>query len=160
MISGMGSRWLIIVYAASFAVIAMLLYIFFQYLKVFKGQVSELKRINAEMDEARRAAEKAQKEAESANAAKQEFLSSMSHDIRTPMNAIIGMTSLAMANTHDQEHVQDYLRKIELSSKHLLGLINDVLDISKIESGKMTLNIGPMSLRRSWTILSILCSLR
>ncbi len=147
MISGMGSRWLIIVYAASFAVIAMLLYIFFQYLKVFKGQVSELKRINAEMDEARRAAEKAQKEAESANAAKQEFLSSMSHDIRTPMNAIIGMTSLAMANTHDQEHVQDYLRKIELSSKHLLGLINDVLDISKIESGKMTLNIGPMSLR-------------
>ncbi len=139
-ISGMGSHWLTIVYAASLAVIAMLLYIFFQYFKVFKNQVSELKRINTEMDMARR-------EAERANAAKQEFLSSMSHDIRTPMNAIIGMTSLAIANTHNQEQVQDYLRKISLSSKHLLGLINDVLDISKIESGKMTLNIEPVSLR-------------
>ncbi len=138
-ISGMGSQWLIIVYAASFAVTAMLFYIFFQYLGVYKNQVSELKRMNTEMDEAR-------KEAERANAAKQEFLSSMSHDIRTPMNAIIGMTSLA-ANTHNQEQVQEYLRKIALSSKHLLGLINDVLDISKIESGKMTLNVEPVSLR-------------
>ena len=103
-ISGMGSQWLIIVYAASFAVTAMLFYIFFQYLGVYKNQVSELKRMNTEMDEAR-------KEAERANAAKQEFLSSMSHDIRTPMNAIIGMTSLA-ANTHNQEQVQEYLRKI------------------------------------------------
>ena len=77
----------------------------------------------------------------------QDFLSSMSHDIRTPMNAIIGMTSLAMDNTHNPEQVQDYLGKIALSSKHLLGLINDVLDISKIESGKMTLNIEPVSLR-------------
>lgn len=139
-ISGMGSHWLTIVYVASLAVIAMLLYIFFQYFKVFKNQVSELKHMNTEMDMARR-------EAERANAAKQEFLSSMSHDIRTPMNAIIGMTSLAIANTHNQEQVQDYLRKISLSSKHLLGLINDVLDISKIESGKMTLNIEPVSLR-------------
>ncbi len=139
-ISGMGSHWLTIVYIASFAVIAMLLYIFFQYLGVFKKQVSELKSMNTEMDVAR-------KEAERANAAKQEFLSSMSHDIRTPMNAIIGMTSLATANTHNQEQVQDYLRKISLSSKHLLGLINDVLDISKIESGKMTLNIESVSLR-------------
>lgn len=71
----------------------------------------------------------------------------MSHDIRTPMNAIIGMTSLALANAHNQEQVQEYLRKIALSSKHLLGLINDVLDISKIESGKMTLHIAPVSLR-------------
>ncbi len=139
-ISGMGSHWLTIVYAASFAVIAMLLYIFFQYFKLFRNQVSELRRMNTEMDAAR-------KEAEHANAAKQEFLSSMSHDIRTPMNAIIGMTSLAMANPCDQEQVQEYLRKIALSSKHLLGLINDVLDISKIESGKMTLNVEPVSLR-------------
>ncbi len=146
-ISGMGSRWLAMVYAASFAVIAMLLYIFFQYLRVLRNQVSELKHMNTEMDEARKAAEKAWKEAEHANAAKQDFLSSMSHDIRTPMNAIIGMTSLAAANTHNQEQVQEYLRKIALSSRHLLGLINDVLDISKIESGKMTLNIGPVSLR-------------
>lgn len=148
-ISGMGSHWLAIVYTASLVVIAMLIYIFFQYLKLFRGQLSELKRVNTEIDAARQAAEKARKEAEHANAAKQEFLSSMSHDIRTPMNAIIGMTSLASDNTHDPERVQEYLRKIEMSSKHLLGLINDVLDISKIESGKMTLNIEPMSLREA-----------
>ena len=148
-ISGMGSRWLIIVYAAPFAVIAMLLYIFFRYLKLFRNQVSELTRINAEMDAARKAAEQARKEAEQANAAKQEFLSSMSHDIRTPMNAIIGMTSLALDNTDDPKRVRDYLGKIALSSKHLLGLINDVLDISKIESGKMTLNVEPVSLREA-----------
>ncbi len=146
-ILGMSSRWLAIVYASSFAVIAMLLYIFFRYAKLFKNQVSELKRVNTEMDAARKAAEKARKEAEHANAAKQDFLSSMSHDIRTPMNAIIGMTSLAASSIHNPEQVQDYLGKISLSSKHLLGLINDVLDISKIESGKMTLNIEPISLR-------------
>lgn len=146
-ISGMGSHWLIIVYAASFAVIAMLLYIFFQYLGIFRKQVSELERMNTETDAARKAAERARQEAEHANSAKQDFLSSMSHDIRTPMNAIIGMTSIAMANTHNQEQVQECLRKIELSSNHLLGLINDVLDMSKIESGKMTLNIAPISLR-------------
>lgn len=139
-ISDMGRHWLAIVYVASFVVIAMLLCIFFQYLNFFRKQVSELKRINTEMDAAR-------KEAEYANAAKQNFLSSMSHDIRTPMNAIIGMTSLAMDNSHNQEQVQDYLGKIALSSKHLLGLINDVLDISKIESGKMMLNVEPVSLR-------------
>ncbi len=155
-ISGMGSRWLAIVYAASLAVIAMLLYIFLRYLKLFRGQVSELKRVNTEMDAARKAAEQARKEAEQArkeaeqaSTAKQDFLSSMSHDIRTPMNAIIGMTSLALDSTDDPERVRDYLGKIALSSKHLLGLINDVLDISKIESGKMTLNVEPMSLRET-----------
>ena len=139
-ILGMSSRWLTIVYAASFAAIAMLLILFFQYLKVYRNQVAELRRMNVEMDAAR-------KEAEHANAAKQEFLSSMSHDIRTPKNAIIGMTSLATNSAGSPEQIQEYLRKIALSSKHLLGLINDVLDISKIESGKMTLNVEPVSLR-------------
>ena len=148
-ISGMGDRWLMAVYLSSFAVIAMLLWIFFQYLRLFKTQMSELQRMNGEMDQARKAAENARKEAEHANAAKQEFLSSMSHDIRTPMNAIIGMTSLAAAKADHPEQVQEYLRKIALSSKHLLGLINDVLDISKIESGKMTLNVEPASLRET-----------
>ena len=146
-IARMSGRWLAIVYAASFAIIAVLVYIFFQYLRLFRSQMSELKRVNTEMDTARRDAERARKEAEQANEAKQDFLSSMSHDIRTPMNAIIGMTSLAINNANDPERVQDYLNKIELSSKHLLGLINDVLDISKIESGKMTLNAEPVSLR-------------
>ncbi len=90
-----------------------------------------------------------QKEAVSANMAKSEFLSSMSHDIRTPMNAIIGMTEIAQKNVEDSERVAECLRKVSLSSKHLLGLINDVLDMSKIESGKMTLNIVPMSLRNA-----------
>jgi signal transduction histidine kinase/CheY-like chemotaxis protein len=148
-IAGMGSQWLAIVYAASFVVIAMLLYIFLQYLRLYRNQVSELKRMNAEMDTARKDAERARKEAEQANMAKQNFLSSMSHDIRTPMNAIIGMTTLAIGNAHNPGQVQDYLRKIELSSKHLLGLINDVLDISKIESGKMALNMEPLSLREA-----------
>ena len=148
-ISGMGSRWLTLVYAASCAVIAMLLYLFFRYLKLFRGQVSELKRVNGEMDAARRAAEEARREAEQANRAKQEFLSSMSHDIRTPMNAIVGMTSLALDNTDNPEQVRDYLGKIALSSKHLLGLINDVLDISKIESGKMLLNLETVPLQEA-----------
>ncbi len=93
--------------------------------------------------------QKAREEADLANKAKSEFLSSMSHDIRTPMNAIIGMTEIAQKNIQDSERVEDCLKKVHLSSKHLLGLINDVLDVSKIESGKMTLNIIPMSLRNA-----------
>ena len=71
----------------------------------------------------------------------------MSHDIRTPMNAIVGMTTIAITNMNNQEQVQNCLRKIALSSKHLLGLINDVLDMAKIESGKMTFNYDQVSLR-------------
>lgn len=90
---------------------------------------------------------KARQEAEHANMAKSDFLASMSHDIRTPMNAIIGMTGIAQKNLNDRARVEDCLRKISLSSKHLLGLINDVLDMSKIDSGKMVLNMIPVSLR-------------
>lgn len=90
---------------------------------------------------------RAEKEAVRANRAKSEFLSNMSHDIRTPMNGIIGMTAIAMTNIQDPARVQDCLKKISLSSKHLLGLINDVLDMSKIESGKLTLNIDVLSLK-------------
>lgn len=91
--------------------------------------------------------DKSRKEALHANMAKSEFLASMSHDIRTPMNAIVGMTEIAGKNIGDDMKIEDCLKKIKLSSKHLLGLINDVLDMSKIESGKLTLNIAPMSLR-------------
>ena len=79
-------------------------------------------------------------EAESANKAKTEFLSTMSHDIRTPMNAIIGLTTITEKNLGDTESVADNLRKISLASNHLLSLINDILDISKVESGKLTLS--------------------
>ena len=107
-------------------VLAGLLLIFAKYFRMTKQQMLDLER---------------------ANQAKSEFLSNMSHDIRTPMNAIVGMTAIATANIDDREQVQNCLRKITLSSKHLLGLINDVLDMSKIESGKMTLNMDQISLR-------------
>ncbi|WNX84489.1 PAS domain-containing protein [Agathobaculum sp. NTUH-O15-33] len=90
--------------------------------------------------------EDALRRAENANMAKSDFLSKMSHDIRTPMNAIIGMTALAAAGTGDEARVRDCLDKIALSSKHLLGLINEVLDMSKIESGKLDLNLARTSL--------------
>ncbi len=75
-----------------------------------------------------------------ANQAKSDFLSRMSHDIRTPMNAIIGMTAIAGAHIADIDRVKDCLSKISVSSRHLLGIINDILDMSKIESGKINLN--------------------
>lgn len=79
-------------------------------------------------------------EAESANNAKTIFLSTMSHDIRTPMNAIIGLTAIAEKKTEEQKPVTDELKKISLASSHLLTLINDILDISKVESGRLSLN--------------------
>ena len=82
-------------------------------------------------------------EAAAASRAKTDFLSTMSHDIRTPMNAIIGLTSIAEKNLGDQESVRENLRKISMASNHLLTLINDILDISKVESGK--LNLSPLN---------------
>ena len=82
----------------------------------------------------------AAREAESANKAKTDFLSTMSHDIRTPMNAIIGLTTIAEKNLGDVESTGESLRKISLASNHLLTLINDILDISKVESGKLKLS--------------------
>lgn len=84
--------------------------------------------------------------AQKANAAKQEFLSRMSHEIRTPMNAIIGMTTIAMSHMSDEDRIEDCLRKISYSSKHLLAIINDVLDMSKIEDGKMIIINEPFDL--------------
>ena len=84
--------------------------------------------------------------AQTANAAKSQFLSNMSHDIRTPMNAIVGLTAIASAHLNEPKRVQDCLNRIALSSKHLLGLINDVLDMGKIESGKIILSNEAFSL--------------
>ncbi|MCB7305238.1 PAS domain-containing protein [Bariatricus massiliensis] len=86
--------------------------------------------------------------AEEASRAKSEFMSAMSHDIRTPMNAIMGMTTLAQANLGDREKVEGYLRTIELSSRHLLSLINDILDMSKIERSQISLNRMRISIRK------------
>ena len=107
--------------------------IFIRYFFIIRSQMHEL--------------EKARQGALAANKAKSEFLANMSHDIRTPMNAIVGMAAIATAHIDDREQLQNCLRKITLSSKHLLGLINDVLDMSKIESGKLTLTIEQLSLK-------------
>lgn len=114
-------------------IVAVLLCIFYYYYKMSCQQLKEV--------------EMARQEALQATKAKSEFLSNMSHDIRTPMNAIVGMTAIATAHIDNQEQVHNCLKKIALSGKHLLGLINDVLDMSKIESGKMTLTLERISLQ-------------
>ncbi len=86
------------------------------------------------------------RKAEAAEKAKTMFLSNMSHDIRTPMNAIIGFTTLAETNIDNKERVQDYLKKILSSSNHLLSLINDILDMSRIESGRLNIEEKPVSI--------------
>ncbi len=109
-----------------------------KYILVMSDRTSD-KKMNQALAEAVRAAE-------TANRAKSTFLSNMSHDIRTPMNAIIGFTTLAVSNIDNQERVRDYLGKILSSSNHLLSLINDVLDMSRIESGKIHLEETEVSL--------------
>lgn len=95
---------------------------------------------------AKRKLEEALEMAEKASRAKGDFLSAMSHDIRTPMNAIMGMTALASAHLDDRDRVEDCLKKISASSRYLLSLINDILDMSKIEQSKLTLNLIKASL--------------
>lgn len=99
----------------------------------------EQKELQQQLEKRSQELQAALQAAEVANREKSDFLSRMSHDIRTPMNAIMGMTDIASAHIDTSEKVQDCLRKISLSSQHLLGLINDVLDMSKIESGKVEL---------------------
>lgn len=108
--------------------------------------ITELRELQRKLEERTDMLNEALEAARCANAAKSDFLSRMSHDIRTPMNAITGMTEIASAHIDDKERVRDCLQKIRLSSHHLLGLINDVLDISKIESGNFQINKAPLCL--------------
>ncbi len=124
---------MVITMLACASILILLTLIFCRYFVMTRLQLQEL--------------EKARQEAIEASKAKSKFLANMSHDIRTPMNAIVGMTAIATAHINDKEQVQTCLRKITLSSKHLLGLINDVLDMSKIESGKLTLTTEQISLK-------------
>ena len=98
--------------------------------------MKEMEVVNQKLKKAKNVATEALQTAENANKAKTDFLSNMSHDIRTPMNAIIGMTSLIRHDAGNKAKVIEYADKIDISSQHLLGIINDVLDMSKIEAGK------------------------
>lgn len=132
-INNLSSQRLFMTVLSCASILIVLIWIFSRYFVITRSQMREL--------------EKARQEALEANKAKSDFLANMSHDIRTPMNAIVGMTAIATAHIDDRKQVQNCLRKITLSSKHLLGLINDVLDMSKIESGKLTLTTEQISLR-------------
>jgi len=132
-VEAQGEQSLLLFVGGCSVILLVMLSIFMKYFRMNQTQLQKLA-------ESKQAAEKA-------NKSKSEFLSNMSHDIRTPMNAIVGMTTIALTNIGDKDRVENCLRKIALSSKHLLGLINDVLDMSKIESGKMILNVELVSLR-------------
>lgn len=132
-IDGLGTQRFYILIISLIFILTTFVIIFTIYMRMTQRQIHEL--------------EIARKDAIRANKSKSEFLSNMSHDIRTPMNAIVGMTAIATANIDDKQQIQNCLKKISVSSKHLLGLINDVLDMSKIESGKLTLNMDQISLR-------------
>ncbi len=106
----------------------------------FQATISDITNFVETEHNQKKQLEEAMLRVEEANNAKTQFLSSMSHDIRTPMNAIIGMTTLASKHLEDREYIKNCLNKMTLASNHLLTLINDVLDISKVESGKMSLN--------------------
>lgn len=133
-------KWSYISIGGCSLIICALLLVFVGYYRLTKMQMHAL-------EAARQTAEQAKLSAERSNKAKSEFLSNMSHDIRTPMNGIMGMTSIAIGNLDNPPRVRSCLKKIHVSSRHLLGLITDMLDMSKIESGKLALNMEPICLR-------------
>ena len=113
-----------------------------------EGARHTLEAKNLELAESKDALASALDAAQTANRAKTAFLNNMSHDIRTPMNAIVGFTTLAQSHIESRELVSDYLAKIDVSSQHLLSLINDVLDMSRIESGKLTMEASEVNIPR------------
>ena len=156
-VNDLGREWGVLALIGGGVVLTALLLVFAGYFRLTQRQLRALEEARREAEQARKRAEDAQKEAEHANRAKSEFLSNMSHDIRTPMNGIVGMTAIAAANLDDREQVENCLKKITISSRHLLGLINDVLDMSKIESGKMVLNPEQISLLETVDSIESIC---
>ena len=116
-------------------------------IRVERENNAKLETVNTKLRQAKQAAEEAFQVAQEANRSKSNFLANMSHDIRTPMNAIIGITSLIRHDAGDKDKVIEYADKIDTSSQHLLGIINDVLDMSKIEAGKTTFKYTDFSIR-------------
>ena len=115
-------------------------------IRVERENNARLETVNTELRQAKKAAEEAFQVAEEANRSKSSFLANMSHDIRTPMNAIIGITSLIRHDAGNKAKVIEYADKIDSSSQHLLGIINDVLDMSKIEAGKTVFKYSDFSI--------------
>ena len=115
-------------------------------IRVERENNARLETVNTELRQAKRAAEEAFQVAQEASRSKSSFLANMSHDIRTPMNAIIGMTSLIRYDAGDKGKVIEYADKIDISSQHLLGIINNVLDMSKIEAGKTVFKYSDFSI--------------
>lgn len=126
-IDSFGDEWAVNAIKNGIFILSLFIIVFICYIQMTRRQLKEI-------NEARDVAERASR-------AKSEFLSNMSHDIRTPMNGIIGMTEIAVANIDNPRKVRSCLQKISASGKHLLGLINNVLDMSKMESGKLILNV-------------------
>ena len=115
-------------------------------IRVERENNARLETVNTELRQAKQVAEEAFQVAQEANKSKSSFLANMSHDIRTPMNAIIGITSLIRYDAGDKGKVIEYADKIDTSSQHLLGIINDVLDMSKIEAGKTVFKYSDFSI--------------
>ena len=115
-------------------------------IEVERENNAKLETINTELTQAKQAAEQAFEVASYASQSKSDFLANMSHDIRTPMNAITGITSLLEHDAGNEEKVREYARKIGVSARHLLGIINDVLDMSKIEAGKTVFKYSDFSI--------------
>ncbi len=136
----LADRWSFCSVSGCMLVLGALLLVFAGYYRLTRKQMHEL-------NKAYQSAEKERHTAERASRAKSEFLSNMSHDIRTPMNGIMGMTMVAMNSLDDAVRIRLCLKRISVSSRHLLGLINDMLDMAKIENGGFSLNMEPLSLR-------------
>ena len=115
-------------------------------IRVERENNAKLETVNTELRQAKQAAEEAFQVAQEANRSKSSFLANMSHDIRTPMNAITGITSLLEYDAENEEKVREYAKKIDVSAQHLLGIINDVLDMSKIEAGKTVFKYSDFSI--------------
>lgn len=138
------------------ALIVFLVIIFAIVVAVFISYRHKTRLFNVKQEETMSALEDALESSKIANEAKSRFLSNMSHDIRTPMNGIIGMATIAQENLGDGDVVEDCMEKITVSGNHLLGLINDILDMSKIESGSVTLQEENVDLRKVMNALDVL----
>ena len=131
--------WIMLIFALAMAGVTVAV-IFILLRAQQKSAIAQERRNSENLAHINEKLEQAVQAADRANHAKTEFLANMSHDIRTPMNAIVGITHLMEHESGDTEKMKSYIRKVQASSSHLLGLINDILDMSRIESGEVKLN--------------------